>query len=133
MNGNGKNGVWKRVGFWAAIIIPLLGLVFGGYKGYESLATEEEMKKELDYRDNMMQQQMIQMNQAIILNQNSITLDSLRLERKIITDKIYDLEKRKDRIELKEHKTQYDKERIKEYTRDIKQLEEELHQLDLKK
>lgn len=103
---------WQKISVIIGIIVGLF-TIGGGFIG-----AQQYMEKKYARAETVQQIQIAQ------------EYTNKRLEQKIITDRILSLEERKDRIELKSEKTQEDKERIKEYERDIHELEIHLNQLD---
>ncbi len=108
---------WQRISVILSIIVSLV-VIIGGFSAYTSRFAEAE--------------DLIALKQVVILNQRTILLTQVRLEQKIVSDRISSLEERRDRLEVKESKTFTDNQRIREYNRDIKDLEIELKQIEKK-
>ncbi len=105
---------WQKISTILGILVSLVVLV-GGYTTYISKFAEAE---DLD-----------NIKQMVVMNQKSIQLGQIRLEQKILNDRIKSLEERRDRIEVKSPQTPSDLERVNEYNRDIRELEIQLRQL----
>jgi len=98
---------WTRISIIIGVIVGII-TILGSFTAYMSTFAKAEDVKEVKM---------------------SVDLTQKRLEQKIITDRIISLEERKDRIQSKDRINDYDKERIYEYQRDIKELEIQLDNL----
>lgn len=108
---------WQKISTILGILVSL-AILAGGFHTYISrFAVAEDV---------------IEIQQLVAMNQKSIRLNQIRLEQKIIQDRIRSLEERRDRIDIKHLKSPVDLERIREYNRDIKTAEMQLRQLQLK-
>ena len=123
-NGNGLP--WKKISTGVGILVgifALIGGVFGAQTYMENKYAEDE---DIEHIMMMVVDESEETLQLIAMNARSIQLNQDRLEQKIIEDRIFYIEKKKDRITLKPDKTHEDREDLLDYDRDIRKLEREM-------
>lgn len=105
---------WQKISTVLGILVSIAVLI-GCFSTYINRFAKADDVKEIQ--------------ELVVMNQKSIHLNQIRIEQKIVQDRIVSLEERRDRLELKDPLSFSDKERIKEYNRDIKVLEMQLRQI----